>query len=83
MATRFTYRLISSDGGYIAKCEELPVESFGRLPGEAIDALKRAVELRLASVEAVGPPSRPPPFPIIELAAAVEPEQEREGPGDS
>ena len=84
MRTKLTYRLSSSDGGgYVATCVEAPVESLGRTPEEALQALRRALEARLGSVEAVGPPSRPRSSPQIDLIAAVEEsERDPQGPGD-
>ncbi|MGO8998133.1 MAG: hypothetical protein ACLQVI_32845 [Polyangiaceae bacterium] len=80
--TRLTYRIMPTGGEYVAKCEELPVETTGKSPRAAIEALRTAVEQRLASVEAMGPPSRPPPSVRVELTAAAEPERDPQGPGD-
>ena len=83
MITRFTYRMMQTDDGYVAHCEELSVESTGRSPEGAIESLRKALEQRLTSVEAVGPPSRPPARPCIELVAAAQPARDPQGPGDS
>jgi hypothetical protein len=85
MVTRLTYSMTRGEDGYVARCEELSVESTGRSPEMAIGALRKAIEQELTSVEAVGPPSRPPAPPIIELVAAGhdEPEPDPQGPGDS
>jgi predicted RNase H-like HicB family nuclease len=83
MTTKLTYRVTARDGRYVASCEELPVEAVADSPQEAIARLKKAAELRLDSVEAVGPPSRPPPSTSIELVARDEPERDPQGPGDS
>jgi hypothetical protein len=82
MTTKLSYRVMPSDGEYLARCEELPVESIGRSPEDAIEALRRAIAAHLASVEAVAPPSRPDAPPRIELCAVVEQEPDRQGPGD-
>jgi hypothetical protein len=82
MTTKLTYRVMPSDEEYLARCEELPVESSGRSPAEAVEALRRAIAAHLASVEAVAPPTRLPAPPPIELTPAVEPEPDRQGPGD-
>jgi hypothetical protein len=83
MATRLTYTVTSTGGEYIARCQELPVESSGGSPETAIDALRRALERELMSNEAVAPPSRPPPPSHVELVAMVQAKQEPDGPGDS
>jgi hypothetical protein len=83
MTTKLTYRMIQSDGDYVAKCEELAIESTGASPEAALDALKKAAESRLSSVEAVGPPSRLCPAPRIDLVPAIAEEPEPQGPGDS
>lgn len=85
MPTKITYRMTQTDDGYVAKCEELSVEALGRSPAQALAALRKEVEQRLASVDAVAPPSRPPPPPSLELIP-VAPEAndaDPEGPGDS
>jgi hypothetical protein len=82
MLAKLTYRIASSEGGYVASCLEMPVESIGTTPDEAVYALRKALEVQLASVEAVAPPSRPPSVPQIDLAVATEPERDREGPGE-
>jgi hypothetical protein len=71
MVTRLTYTMTRGEDGYVARCEELSVESTGRSPE--------------TSVEAVGPPSRPPAPPIIELVAKgqVELQDDPQSPGDS
>jgi hypothetical protein len=85
MVTRLTYTMTRGEDGYVARCEELSVESTGRSPEIAISALRKAIEQELTSVEAVGPPSRPPAPPIIELVAKgqVELQDDPQSPGDS
>jgi hypothetical protein len=78
----FTYRLTRLRHGCLAACEELALESEGSSPVEAVHALRKAIEQRLTSVEAIGPPSRPPAPPVIELVSRGEPEeQDPDGPG--
>jgi hypothetical protein len=87
MVTRLTYSMTRGEDGYVARCEELSVESTGGSPEMAIGRLRKAIEQELTSVEAVGPPSRPPAPPIIELVAKgagqIQPERDPQGPGDS
>ncbi len=47
------------DGGYRASCEELGVEAMGPTVDRAVSSLRRALEERMAHVEAVAPPSSP------------------------
>jgi len=47
------------DGGYRATCEELGVEASGPTVDRAVTSLRRALEERMAHVEAVAPPSTP------------------------
>jgi hypothetical protein len=80
MTTRLTYNVVQAEGGYLARCEELSVESIGTSPDVAVRALRKAIVQRLTSVEAVAPPSRPPPPPQLELLPlkpSAPPEPER------
>lgn len=85
MVTKLSYSMTQGEDGYVARCGELSVESTGRSPELAIAALRKAIERELTTVEAVGPPSRPPAPPSIELVAAgqVAPDRDPQGPGDS
>jgi hypothetical protein len=84
MVLKLSYGMTRSDDGYLAKCRELSAEAMGRSPEKAIEALRAAVAEGLSTIEAVGPPSRPPSPPQIELVAEVEPEApDPQGPGDS
>ncbi len=47
------------DGGYRATCEELGVEAMGPTVDRAVSSLRRALEERMAHVEAVAPPEAP------------------------
>ena len=83
MVTKLSYSLTRADDDYVAKCHELSVESTGASAEQATLALRRAVEQQLTSVEAVGPPSRPPPPPSIELVLVGQPECSPQGPGEA
>jgi hypothetical protein len=83
MSTTLTYRVTQDDDGYVAKCEELPVESSGSSHEGALEALRKAITQHLGSVEAVAPPSHLPPPPRFELRPAREDDVEPQGPGDS
>ena len=72
-----------TDDGYAAKCEELSVEATGKSVEGALAALRVAVTERLVSVDAIAPPSQPPPSPHVELVPAVDSEPDPQGPGDS
>jgi hypothetical protein len=88
MVTKFTYEMTEIDDGYIARCVESPTEATGSTPDLALNALREALAQGLVSVEAIAPPSRPPPAPSIELVPAAHvatshSEEEPQGPGDS
>ena len=83
MTTKVTYRIAKTEDGYVARSDELGVESVGDSEGAALAALRTAIVQKLTSVEAVAPPSRPPPPPRVDLVRAPEAEVEPQGPGDS
>lgn len=39
---------------YVSQCPELGVASYGKRPGEAVEALREAVELYLENAKALG-----------------------------
>ena len=83
MTTKLTYSMTSTDDGYVASCQEFSIESTGASPEQAIERLRKALERRLSSNDAVGPPSRPPPHSHVELVALARTEPSPSGPGDS
>jgi hypothetical protein len=83
MVDKLSYTMTRCDGGFIAKCRELSVEATGGSPEKALGALREAILEELSTTEAVGPPSRPPSPPRIELVAALEQAPDPQGPGDS
>jgi hypothetical protein len=83
MSTRLHYRLTERDGAYVAACDELVVEASGATSEAAIAALLRAARGILGTVEAVGPPSRPPVPDAIELVPQAKIVRGPDGPGDA
>ncbi|HEY2513106.1 MAG TPA: hypothetical protein VGI39_19695 [Polyangiaceae bacterium] len=83
MTTKVTYRIVKTEDGYLARSDELGVESVGASESAALAALRSAIVQSLTSVEAVAPPSRPPPPPRVDLIRAPETDAEPQGPGDS
>lgn len=70
------------DGGYRATCEELGVEASGPTVDRAVTSLRRALEERMAHVEAVAPPSSPV-IVRVDLQQEVQAKgEEPQGPGD-
>jgi len=67
-------------GGYRATCEELGVEARGPTVDRAVTSLRKALESRMAHVEAVAPPSSPV-IVRVDLQQEVE-SNEPQGPGD-
>jgi predicted RNase H-like HicB family nuclease len=73
MNTHLSYTMAHCEDGYLARCDELSLEALGESPEAAMAALKTSIEQHLTSVEAMAPPSRPPPPPHIELEIAAQP----------
>jgi hypothetical protein len=82
MRTRVPYRITPCDGGYVAVSTELALEATGESRDQAVAALLIAAKEALRTVEAVGPPSRPPSAPDIELVLETPATHEPDGPGD-
>ncbi len=79
----YTYEITATDEGVVATCVEVGLEGTGRTLADAVSALQHALEERMASVDAVGPPSRPPQPSIHLRPATPEPARDPQGPGDS
>ncbi len=65
-----TANLISEEGGYVARCVELPVTSEGDTVEEAVAALREAVELYLEDEPPVPLPGHPLLAPFDVTVAA-------------
>jgi hypothetical protein len=57
IVVRYTYRLDPDDGGFYAQCVEVDLAGEGKTRAAAVESLREALRLRLASPEAVAPPS--------------------------
>jgi predicted RNase H-like HicB family nuclease len=56
---RLSAILTPEEGGYVARCAELPVTTEGDTAEEAIEALREAVELYLEDEPAPAQPAHP------------------------
>jgi hypothetical protein len=68
------------DGAYVAVCDDLVVEAIGESREQAVAALLVTAQDVLRTVEAVGPPSRPPDAGDIELGLETPEIRGREAP---
>jgi hypothetical protein len=68
-------------GGYRATCEELGVQAVGVTVDGAVSALRRALDKRMAQVEAV-PPASSPVIVRVDLQQEVEAEARPSGDAD-
>jgi len=83
---KFTYRLISADGGWLAECVETDAAGEGATEDAAVASLRKAIEERMFRPDAIAPPSSPTRA-AIELTPASEREKEEHmldagGPGE-
>lgn len=81
--TRYTYRLTTADGGYLAECIEISAAGEGNTRDAAISSLRESIVERM-STEAVAPPSHETraAVELIEAAPPVE-APSPQGPGEA
>jgi hypothetical protein len=82
MAT-FTYRLRSTEAGFLAKCWEMKIAAEGRTTGEAIESPRKAIADRFAEPNAMAPPSKPEATEISLAEAPPHPPPDPQGPGEA
>jgi len=77
----YTYEVVSTEEGWLARCLELGVEALGGTRGSAVARLRRALSDKLSGSDAVAPPAAVPI--AFDLVERVQPPSEPFGPGDS
>lgn len=77
----YTYEIVSTEEGWLARCLELGVEALGGTRGSAVARLRRALSDKLSGSDAVAPP--PAAAIDFDLVERVQPASEPYGPGDS
>lgn len=80
---RYTYRLTTADGGYLAECVEIDAQGEGSTGAAAISSLRESILERM-STEAVAPPSHETRA-AVELIEAAPPAEapSPQGPGEA
>lgn len=79
---KLRYTVESVDDGYRAVCPDLDLAASGATESEAVDALRTAALDEVTHVEAMAPPSNPPPVELELIADDALPPREPMGPGD-
>ncbi len=79
---RYTYRMQSSDEGYLAECLEMDIAGEGATQEAAIQALRKGIDERRHAPDAIAPPSKANLGGIELVAAPPEPVRSPEGPGE-
>lgn len=80
---KLRYTVESVDDGYRAVCPDLGLSAAGATESEAVDALRTAALERVTQVEAMAPPSHPPPVEVEMVADTARPSTDPMGPGDA
>ncbi len=78
-----SYRVTSTEEGFLARCLEFKLESEGLSEREAIESLRLAIEEQVNESNAVAPPSNPRPVSVTLVEAPPAPPLSPQGPGEA